>query len=90
MRTSTDAPPASARPSASEPPSSESTRVRTIDSPRLTDVVTSNVSGIPRPSSVSLGLSIVRTLVESELGGSLALGRAEAGGASVEVRIPLV
>ena len=38
--------------------------------------------------SSSLGLSIVRTLVESELGGSISLGRAAAGGAEVEVRIP--
>ena len=39
--------------------------------------------------SDSLGLSIVRTLVESELGGALSLGHAEAGGAAFEVRIPL-
>jgi two-component sensor histidine kinase len=40
--------------------------------------------------SQSLGLSIVRTLVESELGGSLSLGRGTSGGAAVEVCIPLV
>jgi two-component sensor histidine kinase len=55
--------------------------------------VTDDGRGIPDAFDVttsdSLGLSIVRTLVESELGGSLALGRAEAGGAAIEVRIPL-
>jgi two-component sensor histidine kinase len=55
--------------------------------------VTDDGRGIPDTfdvtTSASLGLSIVRTLVESELGGSLSLGRADAGGASVELRIPL-
>ena len=40
--------------------------------------------------SGSLGLSIVRTLVESELGGSLRLGRGASGGTDVKVRIPLL
>ena len=39
--------------------------------------------------SASLGLSIVRTLVESELGGTIVVGRAETGGAAVDVRLPL-
>ena len=55
--------------------------------------VTDDGRGIPETfdleRSGSLGLSIVRTLVESELGGSLSLGSAADGGASVEVRIPL-
>jgi two-component sensor histidine kinase len=55
--------------------------------------VTDNGRGIPESfdlaRSGSLGLSIVRTLVESELGGSLSLGSAGDGGAEIEVRIPL-
>jgi two-component system, sensor histidine kinase PdtaS len=39
--------------------------------------------------SQSLGLSIVRTLVESELGGVLRLGRRTGGGTEVEVVVPL-
>ena len=56
-------------------------------------VVTDDGQGLPDEfdpaSSTSLGLSIVRTLIESELGGSLAIGRAEGSGTKVEVRIPL-
>jgi two-component sensor histidine kinase len=55
--------------------------------------VTDDGRGIPETfdldRSSSLGLSIVRTLVESELSGSLSLGAAAEGGARVEVRIPL-
>jgi len=40
-------------------------------------------------ASPSLGLSIVRTLVESELGGTLALGPAPDRGTEADVRIPL-
>ncbi len=39
--------------------------------------------------SESLGLSIVRTLVESELGGALRLGRRPGGGTEAEVVVPL-
>ena len=39
--------------------------------------------------STSLGLSIVRTLVESELGGTLRLGRRAGGGTEAEVVVPL-
>ena len=39
--------------------------------------------------STSLGLSIVRTLVESELGGTLQLGRRTGGGTEAEVVVPL-
>ena len=56
--------------------------------------VTDDGRGIPESfdlsSTGSLGLSIVRTLVESELSGSLGVGSGPAGGAQVEVRIPLV
>ena len=56
--------------------------------------VTDDGRGIPDTfdleRSGSLGLSIVRTLVESELGGALVLGSATDGGACVDVRIPLV
>ncbi len=45
--------------------------------------------GFDLTSSGSLGLSIVRTLVESELDGSLRIGSAPAGGAEVELRIPV-
>ena len=40
-------------------------------------------------ASTSLGLSIVRTLVESELGGRLRLRRRAAGGTEAEVVVPL-
>ena len=56
-------------------------------------VVTDDGKGLPpgfdARSSTSLGLSIVRTLVESELGGTLRIGAAERCGTRVEVRIPL-
>jgi two-component sensor histidine kinase len=56
-------------------------------------VVTDDGSGLPADfdpgSSSSLGLSIVRTLVESELGGTLRIGPADGSGTRVEVRIPL-
>ncbi|HET6561231.1 MAG TPA: histidine kinase N-terminal domain-containing protein [Marmoricola sp.] len=56
-------------------------------------VVTDDGRGLPdefdAAASASLGLSIVRTLVESELAGSLRIGRAEGTGTRVEVRIPL-
>ena len=40
-------------------------------------------------TSPSLGLSIVKTLVESELGGHLTLGASPAGGTRAELAIPL-
>jgi two-component sensor histidine kinase len=56
-------------------------------------VVTDDGSGLPADfdprTSSSLGLSIVRTLVESELGGTLRIGPADGSGTRVEVRIPL-
>ena len=46
--------------------------------------------GFDLDSSTSLGLSIVRTLVESELGGRLTLGRASVGpGTRVSLDVPL-
>jgi two-component sensor histidine kinase len=38
--------------------------------------------------TTSLGLSIVRDLVVSQLGGSITMGRAEGGGTLVEIRLP--
>jgi two-component sensor histidine kinase len=59
----------------------------------LTVVVTDDGRGLPEGfdagTSTSLGLSIVRTLVESELGGTLHFGPAGTAGTRVEVRIPL-
>ena len=56
-------------------------------------VVTDDGRGLPADfdleSSTSLGLSIVRTLVESELGGQLRLARSEPRGTRVEVDVPL-
>jgi two-component sensor histidine kinase len=50
-------------------------------------------SGLPEgfdaQRSPTLGLSIVRALVESELNGSLRIGPAAQGGTCVQVRIPL-
>jgi two-component system, sensor histidine kinase PdtaS len=40
-------------------------------------------------ASTSLGLSIVRTLVESELDGRLEMGVGDAGGTRVTVDLPL-
>ncbi len=60
---------------------------------RLTCTVTDDGAGVPESfdldTSTHLGLSIVRTLVESELGGQLALDRAGArGGTRVRVDVP--
>lgn len=56
-------------------------------------VVTDDGRGLPEDfeleRSTSLGLSIVRTLVESELGGRLSLTPAEGGGTRVEIDVPL-
>jgi len=46
-------------------------------------------AGFDLDSSSSLGLSIVRTLVESELGGRLTLGASVSGGTRADVVIPL-
>jgi two-component system, sensor histidine kinase PdtaS len=46
--------------------------------------------GFDLDGSTNLGLSIVRTLVESELGGQLAVGAAPAGrGTRAEIDVPL-
>jgi two-component system, sensor histidine kinase PdtaS len=45
--------------------------------------------GFDPESSSSLGLSIVRTLVESELGGSLEIGPAADGGTRARIDVPL-
>lgn len=45
--------------------------------------------GFDLDSSSSLGLSIVRTLVESELGGRLTMGRSRAGGTRAQVTVSL-
>jgi two-component sensor histidine kinase len=56
-------------------------------------VVTDDGSGLPvgfdERTSASLGLTIVRTLVESELGGTLEIGSREGTGTRVAVQIPL-
>ena len=61
---------------------------------RLHLVVEDDGSGLPAgfdlDTSTNLGLSIVRTLVESELGGVLELGPGTAGrGVRVQVDVPL-
>ena len=38
--------------------------------------------------TTSLGLSIVRDLIVSQLGGSITMGAAEGGGTLVEIRLP--
>jgi two-component sensor histidine kinase len=59
----------------------------------LVMTVTDDGIGLPEgfdpETSVSLGLSIVRTLVESELMGSLEIGPAERRGTRVRVTVPL-
>jgi two-component sensor histidine kinase len=65
-------------------PAGEQLRIRVCDDGRGLP------EGFDLARSDSLGLSIVRTLVESELGGSISLGRAESGGASFEVRVPVL
>jgi two-component sensor histidine kinase len=60
---------------------------------RLLLMVDDDGAGLPEGfdlgTSTSLGLSIVRTLVESELAGRLAVGAGPAGGTRVEVELPL-
>ena len=60
---------------------------------RLTVEVSDDGVGLPADfdldTSTSLGLSIVRTLVESELGGTLAIGPAPGAGVRVEIEIPM-
>ena len=59
----------------------------------LTVSIADNGVGLPRrfslDSTTSLGLQIVRTLVESELGGSLAISPRQSGGTVVAVELPL-
>jgi two-component sensor histidine kinase len=59
---------------------------------RMTCTVTDDGVGVPAgfdlDTSTHLGLSIVRTLVESELGGQLAVDPAAGGGTRVRVDIP--
>ncbi|WP_240044273.1 ATP-binding protein, partial [Nocardioides albidus] len=45
--------------------------------------------GFDLDAATSLGLSIVRTLVESELGGHLALGHAPGGGTRAAISLPV-
>jgi two-component sensor histidine kinase len=60
---------------------------------RLEVTVEDDGRGLPESfdpaTSGNLGLSIVRTLVESELGGMLTIGRGLAGGTRVDVDLPL-
>src|SRR6266700_2825822 len=60
---------------------------------RLTVTVSDNGTGIPDgfdlESTTSLGLQIVRTLVVSELGGTLAISARPDGGTSVRLDLPL-
>ncbi|HEX4978661.1 MAG TPA: sensor histidine kinase [Acidimicrobiales bacterium] len=55
--------------------------------------VADNGRGLPEGFSIddsdSLGLSIVKRLVETQLGGSIAMGPAEGGGTHVRVSVPL-
>ena len=45
--------------------------------------------GFDMDESVNLGLSIVRTLVESELDGQLTMGPGPTGGTRVEIDLPV-
>jgi two-component sensor histidine kinase len=60
---------------------------------RLHVTIEDDGAGLPEgfdlDGSSSLGLSIVRTLVESELGGQLLIGPAPAGGTRVDLDLPL-
>ncbi len=60
---------------------------------RLHVTVTDDGQGLPADfdpeTSTNLGLSIVRTLVESELGGQLQLGPSATGGARVQLDLPV-
>jgi two-component sensor histidine kinase len=60
---------------------------------RLEVAVVDDGRGLPEgfslDGSTNLGLSIVRTLVESELGGRLTLGPAEGGGTRAGIDLPL-
>jgi two-component system, sensor histidine kinase PdtaS len=62
-------------------------------SDRLAVTVSDNGRGFPDgfdlESTTSLGLQIVRTLVVSELGGTLAITPRRAGGTSVRINLPL-
>lgn len=60
---------------------------------RLEVSITDDGRGLPEgfdlDASTSLGLSIVRTLVESELGGTLEVGPAAGGGTRVRIEVPV-
>ena len=60
---------------------------------RLEVAVVDDGRGLPEgfdlDGSTNLGLSIVRTLVESELGGRLALGPAAGGGTRAAIDLPV-
>jgi two-component system, sensor histidine kinase PdtaS len=76
------------------PPADGSVLVSVVrDDGRLTVCVEDNGVGLPRAfsleSTTSLGLQIVRTLVEAELGGSLNISPRAGGGTSVVVDLPL-
>ncbi|KRF00325.1 ATPase [Nocardioides sp. Soil777] len=59
---------------------------------RLVVTISDDGRGLPEgfdlAASTSLGLSIVRTLVESELGGTLEMGPAVGGGTRVRIELP--
>jgi len=59
---------------------------------RLVVTISDDGRGLPEgfdlAASTSLGLSIVRTLVESELGGTLEMGPAAGGGTRVRIELP--
>lgn len=68
--------------------------VRVRRSGQVLDVsIDDNGTGLPEgfdpDATTSLGLSIVRTLVESELAGHLTLGRSPEGGASAAISVPV-
>jgi two-component sensor histidine kinase len=68
-------------------------RVRVRQEPgRLVVAVSDDGAGLPEGFDVDraagLGLQIVRTLVEAELGGRLTVGPGAAGGACAEVSVP--
>jgi two-component sensor histidine kinase len=60
---------------------------------RLSVSIADNGAGLPPgfslDSATSLGLQIVRTLVESELGGSLVISPRDGGGTLVAVDLPI-
>ena len=77
-----------------DPAPAESVLVHAARGPgQLSVRVEDNGAGLPEGFSLdahaSLGLQIVRTLVESELGGKLAISPRPGGGTSVRVSLPV-